>query len=446
MEEYIRILLEQIRCKKARPMIEQEIRSHIEDQAEANRAAGMTPAVALSAAVKDMGNPVEAGISLDRIHRPRFSRKLLFIMICISLLNILIHITIGLHEDMLNGYTGEAYIRRIILHVFLGFGVMLLCCHLDYSFFARFARPLLALLYLFLFWQSTFGGLMINGAMRFAALGPTTISLVHLSFLCVPLYGSLLFQYYGTGYRGIAKSILWMLPPVISCRNMPCLSQGILLFFLLSLLLSLAVYQGVFRVNRKKFLILYWSVLLLVPLLFLFSALTFDGLLATYQTARIKAFFLPGNSDWNYIGNLLRQYLSQAKLLGTSGLPFGGYLPEYNSSYILTCICSYYGIAAGIVICLLLLSAGLHTLRFSLRQGNLPGRMMGLGCSLVFLSCTFVNILENLGLLPLTQTFLPFFSYGGSGTLISYILMGIAFSVYRFQNILPPSRVEKSVP
>ena len=42
MEEYIKTLLEQVRCKKAHSMIEEEIRGHIEEQTEVNIASGMT--------------------------------------------------------------------------------------------------------------------------------------------------------------------------------------------------------------------------------------------------------------------------------------------------------------------------------------------------------------------------------------------------------------------
>ena len=42
MDEYLKILLEQIRCKKARPYIRQELQNHMEDQIEANIHAGMS--------------------------------------------------------------------------------------------------------------------------------------------------------------------------------------------------------------------------------------------------------------------------------------------------------------------------------------------------------------------------------------------------------------------
>ena len=66
MDEYLKTLLEQIRCKKARPYVKQEFQDHIEDQIEANMQAGMDREQAEREAVRDMGDPVETGISLDR--------------------------------------------------------------------------------------------------------------------------------------------------------------------------------------------------------------------------------------------------------------------------------------------------------------------------------------------------------------------------------------------
>ena len=66
MEEYMKVLMEQIRCKKARSYIQEEIQGHIESQIEDNVAAGMSREEAERAAVEDMGSPVEAGIALDK--------------------------------------------------------------------------------------------------------------------------------------------------------------------------------------------------------------------------------------------------------------------------------------------------------------------------------------------------------------------------------------------
>ena len=70
MDDYLITVLEQIRCTKMYPEIEQELRGHIEEQAMANRASGMEEEEAMRCAIQDMGDPVETGVELDRIHRP----------------------------------------------------------------------------------------------------------------------------------------------------------------------------------------------------------------------------------------------------------------------------------------------------------------------------------------------------------------------------------------
>ena len=70
MEAYLEKLLSQIRCKKARPFISEEIKRHIEDQIAENLTEGMDAKTAEEKAVEDMGDPVQVGISLDKIHKP----------------------------------------------------------------------------------------------------------------------------------------------------------------------------------------------------------------------------------------------------------------------------------------------------------------------------------------------------------------------------------------
>ena len=91
MDEYLKLLLEQIRCTKARPYIKQELQDHMEDQIAENMKAGMDHEQAEKEAVRDMGDPVETGISLDSIHRPQAAWKLLGMIILISIAGVLIH-------------------------------------------------------------------------------------------------------------------------------------------------------------------------------------------------------------------------------------------------------------------------------------------------------------------------------------------------------------------
>lgn len=72
-EEYLRCVTDQIRCKKACPGIEKELEDHITDQAEMYLKKGMTEEQALKKAIAEMGDPVQVGVELDRIHRPQMS-------------------------------------------------------------------------------------------------------------------------------------------------------------------------------------------------------------------------------------------------------------------------------------------------------------------------------------------------------------------------------------
>ena len=72
-DEYINTLTEQIRCKKARHAVAEEIRAHIEDQKQEYLCEGADEAEAEEMAVKEMGDPIEAGVALDTIHRPKMA-------------------------------------------------------------------------------------------------------------------------------------------------------------------------------------------------------------------------------------------------------------------------------------------------------------------------------------------------------------------------------------
>ena len=91
MDEFITILLEQIRCKRARDGIAKEIMDHIEDAAQALERQGMTHEKALAAAVEGMGDPVEIGVELDRIHRPRMDWRTFILIAALSLGGLLVH-------------------------------------------------------------------------------------------------------------------------------------------------------------------------------------------------------------------------------------------------------------------------------------------------------------------------------------------------------------------
>ena len=88
LEEYLSELGGQIRDDQARSFVEDEVRCHIMDQAEAYESDGMVREDALITAVREMGDPVSVGIDLDKIHRPHMDWRFLVYVFFISILNL----------------------------------------------------------------------------------------------------------------------------------------------------------------------------------------------------------------------------------------------------------------------------------------------------------------------------------------------------------------------
>ncbi len=442
MEDYLKTLLEQIRCKKAHPMIEEEIRGHIEEQAKANMAEGMEEEQAVKQAVSDMGDPVETGVALDGIHRPQIAWDMILLMAVISLASVAIHIVIGMGAEEIGVWPTRTYVMQSVGYVGIGFLLMLLVYRLDYSILGKYGR-LLAMGFLagifFLIWHGVMTTQliavtkMINGQSYFA-IGAMTFSPKYLAFLYVPVYGAVLYRYRKTGWSGIFRALFFMVLPVWGVWNIPCVSAAVQLFLILSVMLTVAVWKDWFRVSKKIFLPVYWGIVVFLPIVMVILAVR-GSFLAEYQRMRLQLFLSGSYSEADYVGRMLSDYLAGSRMFGGSDMAVAGELPNYYSDYILTFLSGCYGIAAACAICLLVCVIAAKALRIALGQRNQLGMMIGLGCSLVLFSNTIINVAENFRLLPTTESFLPFFSHNGSGMIVSYILTGFVLSVYRYKNI-----------
>ena len=110
-------------------------------------------------------------------------------------------------------------------------------------------------------------------------------------------------------------------------------------------------------------------------------------------------------------------------------------LPDYNNNFILAYLTGTYGYIACIAICAVLALLVFAIFSTVFHQKNQLGMMMGFGSGMIIFVNIAINLLENFGILPTSQTFLPFFSKGGSCMYVCYILMGVILSVYRYKDV-----------
>lgn len=412
MEEYLNNLLDQIRCKKAHAAIREELESHISDQIEDNMKAGMTREEAEKAAVCDMGDPVTTGISLDQIHRPKMARQMIVLMAVIMFAGVLIHWMMGAPVACMQTISG--------------FCLMFFICHLDYTRIAAIAKVIAAGIILVGIY-ALFFGVRFGGNIFVASLLWFRISMFSFLMLYVPVYGAILYSYYGEGYKGLVKAALWAVPPLFIALMMSSLTLFLILSVCMVSLLVLAVVKKWFQVKQKRVVI--GAAILVLAIIGILQIAN-----APYQMDRIRN-FMAGDVESNYVTKVLKNCFSGSILIGKGVEELKTTLPDYNNSFILAYLTGTYGyiICAAVCAVLVLLIVAIFSIVF--RQKNQLGMMMGFGSGMILFTNIAINLLENFGILPTSQTFLPFFSKGGSCMYVCYILMGVILSVYRYKDV-----------
>ena len=268
IQEYLDQVKGQIRNKKARELTANELQAHIEDQAAAYENSGCSPEEAALMAVKEMGDPVQVGMELDRLHRPQFPTGMVCFIMLISLISIMVQ-----------------YNRTHAVFVLAGIGCMLGICLLDYTIVGKYGRFIAGafLAVLTIAWKCSH--LTINGASRWIQIGPAAMDGSVLVLLYLPLFGGILYAYRGQRYRCIFKILIWMLLPVLWVLRMPALSMALIMLLAETCMFGTALKDGWYHVSAgKTFLvtIICPSIAGLVCILRVFC-------LADYQKARLLA-------------------------------------------------------------------------------------------------------------------------------------------------------------
>lgn len=431
-EEYLHIVTDQIRCKKARPDVKTELEAHIMDQMEDYRNEGMKEQEAMERAILEMGDPVEVGVELDRIHRPKMSWEILL------LVGILGGIGVFLQFALWRGGNATAQPNRQLMFHIAGFLLMLGVYFMDYSILGKYARQIGILFCGVMILVASLGHLASTGG-TFIMIGRLVISVPLVMYLYVPIFGAILYSYRNAGYEVLWKSALWLAIPIwvdLRCS----LVHTFCMLFICLFMFSIAVWRQWYQIARKEVLISMWVCLwILIAGGVIVAA---GGWMQPYMIERIWAFLQRSNI---YTQDMMQNIFAQSRWIGksVSCMEFlESSLPGFNSELILTSVMACFGILPGILTVLIYLMMIWKIFGVSKKQQNQLGTMIGYGCGLVFATQVAYSILTYLRVLRISSVILPFLSVTGGGTLVAYLLMGMVLSVCRYKNI--PLHPEKS--
>ena len=363
-------------------------------------ASGMTEKEAEAAAVMEMGDPVAVGVDMDRIHRPKMVWGLILLTGALYLAGMIFRYLLYDRSGL------GIYIANSWVYYVLAFVVMIGVCYVDYSRIGEKARELTVGLFLILMAGIWFGGTVVNGSVGWISVGGMMILNVRvLVYLFLPLYGAILYRYRGQGYEVIWKAAAWMLPAVVVVFYANSLMLALLLC-VFSMVIFLLLYAG-----------MVWK----------FGAL--------YQKERLQMLLPPYGEEISAVMEPLRSAAANSHMVGSSAQAMKGLEMYGDRDFLFTYILSFCGILTAVLFISLIAVLLFYLLKHTLRQRNQAGRIMGLGCTVVLVGRLVIYLLGNLGLQPYGDGYCPFLSTGGSSAVVTGILLGLLFSIYRYQNI-----------
>ncbi len=198
-----------------------------------------------------------------------------------------------------------------------------------------------------------------------------------------------------------------------------------------SVLILIALWMGILIISGIQIR----HFLLLVLCFILLLGLGWNTILKDYQKDRILNFFTPQleplGSGWNQ---------AQSKIAIGSGGIFGqgftkgsqtqyGFLPEPQTDFIFAAIAEEFGLI-GVSILLILFSVLIwRIIKIAIdSKSNFP-RLFASGFSIILISQTFIHIGMNIGILPVIGISLPLVSYGGSGLIAFFTVLGVLQSI-----------------
>ena len=178
-----------------------------------------------------------------------------------------------------------------------------------------------------------------------------------------------------------------------------------------------------------------WKTFLYIFLFFIISVPIMWRFMLDYQKARIISFLNPYSDPLGKGYHILQSIIA----IGSGGITGKGFsrgtqsalkfLPSRHTDFAFSVWCEEHGLIGAVFLLLLYSILIFMLLRISFDAKRRFGSFLVLGIVIMLMVEMAINMLMVSGMFPVVGVPLPFFSYGGSSLLVSYMGIGIACSV-----------------
>ncbi len=421
---YTELVSQQLRWKKARPVIEQEIGAHLCDQRDALMKSGMDEDSATRESIRQMGDAVEIGTELDRVHRPKPAWELFALTVLLALIGVFIKVFLTYDSD---APWQPIYSAAAVL---LGTGCMLGAYFLDFTIIGK--HPLLV------YFGALFASVLLCNILGHPIVGGQHYYAQYALLLFPLAFAALLYSLRGRKYVGLFLALVGMVLLGLCCLLVPSVS-GLAITALSALAIVIAAAAGNwFSIGRARSFAFVGAAALIAVILLLLAIMVSGGL-----ESRITTVFNPWSDPMGdgWQGVFVRELISGARFIGCGATgeyskDVSSYGDIMNTNFLLTWLIHNFGWIAFIVVMSIFAVFLFCGFRLCFKQKNMLGRLVSLSVMLTLTLQTVFYVATNLGFNLIYSISLPLVSYGNTATVINMVLIGVMLSTFRTASLV----------
>ena len=321
-----------------------------------------------------------------------------------------------------DGITVAPFFQKQLIWGGAGLLCMVACTMFDYRHLRTFALPFF-ILSIILLLMLPFVGKSVYGAKRWIDLGLFSLQPSELTKIATLILGATLISRYKDPLGGLDLCFLLVIAaaPCLLIFLQPDLGTTLLILLLLG---GIILYHGL-----KKYV--FKTCCLIIPLLLPISWL----FLRDYHKERILTFLNPSR-DLQGAG----YHITQSQIAIGSGQMWGKgfqegsqgllrFLPEKHTDFAIAVFSEEWGFFGCVALLALFCCFLLCIINTARGAKDHFGSLLCAGVFFYFFWQILVNIGMVLGLMPVVGIPLPFMSYGGTATIVNFIMVGLVLNV-----------------
>lgn len=251
VKKYSQTVCEQIRWKKARPLVAREIEDHIYDQRDALISNGYSEETATKNAVAQMGDAVLVGFELDKTHKPRPQWIMILLTAALMFIGILSNYYIAASKFSRDSFHFLPFMVPLLIFVF--------CYYVDFTIWGKYAIPCYYVIVIL-----SVIGLLYNSELadqHWFHRGVMPFNLSYLSLIYPLVYALFVYAMHNKGYRGILFCLLSYLPLAAILLSVHTLSGYQLFSVTACILICISILKGWMGEIKKKVFFLSFFIL-----------------------------------------------------------------------------------------------------------------------------------------------------------------------------------------